>query len=75
MTRAKALQAACRKAFRQGEDPDIIGVISSYKSLSDATDDEIEAMYNYIADWTGISIDTLLTLEQDALLESGGYLE
>lgn len=75
MKKSKALDLANRKAFKQGEDPNIYEVIDSYKTFENITDEEREALYNLIADANGISNEEQLTKEQYNLLVEGGYIE
>lgn len=74
MNKITALKAACKKTFKQGEDPNILEVISSYKAFIDIDDDEEIALYNYIADWCGISNYQLLTKNQYKLLLNNGFI-
>lgn len=69
----RALEQAYWKANKIGEAVDIIEVISGYKALSDATDDEVEAMYCYIADRMGLSNEEQLTPDLYNILARKGY--
>jgi len=71
-TLPEKLQRALDESNLEGEDPDIYATI--YKFFSNANDEEIEALYCYIADWNGISNGEQCTDEQIDLLYAKGYL-
>lgn len=75
MKKSTALKLACKKAFKQGEDPNIHGVIWSYKVFLNNTEEEDQALYNYIADWIGISRETQTTADQLKLLTNNGFIK
>lgn len=49
-------------------------LIMDYKTLADATDEEVEAICTYIDDAVGINREDELTVEQHKLLMDKGYI-
>lgn len=76
MTRKqRALEQAFWKCNKIGMDAMPNVIIEEYKALEEASDEEKEAMYNYICDRLGFTKKVgLLTPEQLRLLETNGYL-
>ncbi|ATF13665.1 hypothetical protein A616_17255 [Brevibacillus brevis X23] len=74
MKKHKALEKAFRKANLIGYSVNIYEVIDSYKTFENATNQEREAIYNYISDRLGFSRHTQLTEEQYTLLVKNQFI-
>ena len=68
-TKQNILKLLCSKAFIQGNDPDIFGIIGSYKLLNNIDEELQEALYNYIADNVGVSRTEQLTDKQRGIID------
>ncbi|WP_276913134.1 hypothetical protein [Aneurinibacillus aneurinilyticus] len=69
----RAIEHAFWKANKIGDEVNLYEIIDSYKTLSNASEEEVEAINNYLADRLGFSASPLLSSEQEALLRENGY--
>jgi 7-cyano-7-deazaguanine synthase in queuosine biosynthesis len=72
--RAMMLEKAYWKCNKIGENVIAGRILETYKTFDDSTDEEIEAMENYIHQRMGLGRN-LVSKEQYELLEKGGYFE
>lgn len=70
----RSLENAFWKANKIGDSVNLFDVLTDYETIRrNADDQEIEAMYNYLADRLGFSTKPLLTIDQLNTLEDNGW--